>query len=212
MAVPQALDANLVKALGHPLRLRILEAMTERGEASPAGLAREFKQPLATVSHHIRVLRDLGWIELTHTEPRRGAVEHYYRAVIRPFIDDDDWEQLPGAMRRGLARNLFRRIFSEAALAGAVGGFDRSGAHIDRMPLELDDRGWRELSGVLTSVLEQAAEIERRCDARRRGPGPDGPVSASQLAILHFAVAADVSSIAPAREGQVERLPRPPFR
>jgi len=76
-------DARLLTALGHPLRLRIVEALTEKGEASPIALAREFKQPLATVSHHVRMLRDLGWVELvvrslvaerssTSTVPRRG--------------------------------------------------------------------------------------------------------------------------------------------
>jgi len=187
MAPSQALDANLVKAVGHPLRLRILEAIAERGEASPIGLAREFDHAVATVSHHVRLLRDLGWIELTRTEPRRGAVEHFYRAVARPFIDDDEWEQLPVAARRGFARALFRRIFAEASAAGAAGGFDRPGVHIDRMLLELDERGWAELSELLTSTLEQAAEIERRCEARRSAAGSDGPVTPSRLAIFHFA-------------------------
>jgi DNA-binding transcriptional ArsR family regulator len=200
MAPSPALDANLVKAVGHPLRLRILEAIAERGEASPIGLAREFDHAVATVSHHVRLLRDLGWIELTRTEPRRGAVEHFYRAVARPFIADDEWELLPVAARRGFARALFRRIFAEASAAGAAGGFDRPGVHIDRMPLELDERGWRELSDLLTSALEQAAEIERRSDARRSGPGSDGPITPSRLAIFHFAAGT---------ESQTERTPRP---
>lgn len=80
------------------------------------------------------------------------------------------------------------------------------------MPLELDDRGWRELSDVLTSALEQAAELERRCDARRSGPGSDGLVTQSRLAILHFDVGADVRPDAAAAEGQTEQIPRPSFR
>lgn len=203
MAPSEALDANLVKAVGHPLRLRILEAIAERGEASPVGLAREFQYPIATVSHHVRLLRDLGWVELTRTEPRRGAVEHFYRAVARPFIDDDEWEELPSALRRGFARALFRRIFEEASAAGAAGGFDRPGVHVDRVPLELDARGWGELSDMLTSALEQAAEIQRRSDTRRRGPGSDGRITPSRLAILHFSAGPD---------GETERPSRPPVR
>ena len=48
MSEVQPVDATLVKALGHPLRLRILEVITDRGEASPVALAREFGRPLAT--------------------------------------------------------------------------------------------------------------------------------------------------------------------
>jgi DNA-binding transcriptional ArsR family regulator len=142
--------------------LRILEVITDRGEASPVTLAREFGVPLTTVSHHARVLRDLGYIELVRTEPRRGAVEHFYRAVARPFIDDAEWEQLPVVMRRGMTRRLFRQIFGEASDAGRTGGFDEPGAVIARLPLELDEQGWRELSDLLADTLRQAEELERR--------------------------------------------------
>jgi DNA-binding transcriptional ArsR family regulator len=180
-------DRRLLKALGHPLRLRIVEAITEQGEASPVGLAREFDQPLATVSHHVRMLRDLGWVELVRTEPRRGAVEHFYRASTRPFLDDEAWLQLPIPMRRGLARQLFRTIFAEASQAGATGGFDDAGAHIDRMLLELDETGRREVSEVLTGVLEAVQQIQDRADRRQARPeGPEGDVVTSSVALLHF--------------------------
>jgi DNA-binding transcriptional ArsR family regulator len=210
MSVPSRIDATLVKALGHPLRVQILEAITERGEASPIELARAFDQPLATVSHHVRMLRDLGWIELLRAEPRRGALEHFYGAVARPFIDDQHWEELPVAMRRGLAGSLFRRIFAEAAQAGAVGGFDDAGAHINRMPLDLDERGWRELSGAVSAMLRKAEEIQDRSDARRaEASGREDGVVRSALAVLHFRLVEPVSPTARARarRGRRARLP-----
>jgi len=210
MTLPDEFDGALLKALGHPLRLRIVEAITERGEASPVALAREFQQPLATVSHHTRVLRDLGWIELVRTQPRRGAVEHFYRATTRPFISDGEWAQLPVAMRRGLARQTLRRVFAEASQAGGAGGFDDPGTHLDRMPLELDARGWRELSEALTAVLKRADLIQRRSDARRmRAAGADGSVTTSELAILHFRIGGELSPTAPGREGAPRHEQRP---
>jgi DNA-binding transcriptional ArsR family regulator len=210
MSEPQPLDATLVKALGHPLRVRILEAITDRGEASPVTLAREFDRPLATVSHHARVLRDLGCIELARTEPRRGAVEHFYRAVRRPFIEDDEWEQLPTVMRRGMARQLFRQIFAEASQAGGTGGFDEPNAHISRVPLQLDQRGWRELSDLLGETLRRAEEVERRSHTRsasRRGRG--GPVTLSELAIFHFRVATPATPAALPHEVAPRPVRRP---
>jgi DNA-binding transcriptional ArsR family regulator len=206
-----AIDLTLVKALGHPLRLRILEVMTDRGEASPVALAREFDTPLATVSHHARVLRDLGYIELVRTEPRRGAVEHFYRAAVRPFIDDPEWEQLPVVLRRGMARQLFRQIFSEGSQAGGTGGFDESGAVIARLPLELDQQGWRELSELLADTLRRAEEVERR--SQERGPSGGntyGPLLSSELAILHFRVGAPTGDIA-SGAAQKARVRRPPL-
>jgi DNA-binding transcriptional ArsR family regulator len=186
MSAAPSLDESLIKALAHPLRWRIVETIVERGETSPVELARLLDEPLATVSHHTRVLRDHGCIELTRTEPRRGAVEHYYRAIMPAFFDDEQWRQVPVALRRGIAGQLFRRIFEEAAAAGGAGAFDAPGAHLDRLVVELDERGWSELSDLLTDVLRRAQAIQERSDARR-GDGDDA--RASELALMHFELA-----------------------
>jgi DNA-binding transcriptional ArsR family regulator len=189
MSWSQSLDTGLLKALAHPLRARMLELWVEREEASPVELARELDQPLATVSHHTRVLRDLRCIELVRTVPRRGAVEHFYRAVALPLLSDEQWAQLPVVMRRGLTGQLFRRVFAEASEAGAEGGFDPPGAAITRVLLALDERGWDELSQALARVLEEAQAIQERSDDRAGAPaGADGEVRSSELAILHFAL------------------------
>lgn len=162
-------DEDLLKALGNPLRLRLLESIFERGEASPVMLAKELGRPLATVSRHFATLRDLGYIELTRTEPRRGAVEHFYRGVRLAMIEDHEWARLPVTLRRGLVRQTFRRIFAEAAEAGADGGFDRRCAHLDRVQLQLDDTGERELSDALHRLMREALEIQQRCEDRQAG-------------------------------------------
>jgi len=64
VSTPPSIDESLSKALAHPLRWRILEVVSEQGEASPVEIARTLDQPLATVSHHVRVLRDAHCIEL----------------------------------------------------------------------------------------------------------------------------------------------------
>jgi DNA-binding transcriptional ArsR family regulator len=209
MSFSNPLDTRLLKALAHPLRERILELITDRGEASPVELARELDQPLATVSHHTRVLRDLECIELVRTEPRRGAVEHYYRAVLRPFLDDEQWEQLSLVKRRGLAAQLLRRIFAEASAAGAQGGFDPAGAYLARLPVTLDDDGWRELSDALTELLSTAEAIQQRSDERRGDDGEDSAaVRRSELALLHFAVADEAAPPLPApRAGKRRKRP-----
>ena len=76
------------KAIAHPLRARILDALG--GEPrSPNELAVEFEAPLGNVSYHVLVLRELGMVELVDTAPRRGAVEHYYRARWRVRLQVD---------------------------------------------------------------------------------------------------------------------------
>jgi DNA-binding transcriptional ArsR family regulator len=191
MAASPPLDETLIKSLAHPLRWRILEVLVERGEASPVELARALDQPLATVSHHVRVLRDLGAIELTRTQQRRGALEHHYRAVMPAFFDDEQWQLVPIHLRRGIAGQLFQRIFSEAAAAGSAGAFDAPESHLDRMIVELDEQGWRDASSAMTELLRKIQGIQAESDARRR----DGSAApASEIVLMHFEVAASLSS------------------
>jgi DNA-binding transcriptional ArsR family regulator len=208
MASADALDASVLKALGHPLRMRLLTFITERGEASPVEMSRALDQPLASVSHHTRVLRDLGYIELARTQPRRGALEHYYRATAPPFLDDEHWELLPAPARRRVAAQLFRQVFRDAAAAGQSGGFDAASAHIARMVLDLDARGWRDLSRAVLTLLRRAEAIQARSDGRRDGRAEPEEARPSELAILHFAVPKPASGPdRPARRARPPRLP-----
>jgi DNA-binding transcriptional ArsR family regulator len=192
-----SIDERLIKGLAHPLRWRMLELMTERGESSPVELARELNQPLATVSHHMRVLRDAQCVQLTRTEQRRGAIEHYYEAVVPAFFDDEMWERVPLVLRRSLAGQTFRRLVDEAAAAGAEGAFDAPGSHLDRLLVELDEVGWTELSELLTDVLRRAQDIQARSDERRDG---QRSVRVSEIVMMHFEVA---ESLAPTRSPRV---------
>jgi DNA-binding transcriptional ArsR family regulator len=206
MRPSDSLDTRVLKALGHPLRLLLVELITERGEASPVELARALRFPLATVSHHVRFLRDLGYLELTRTEPRRGAIEHFYRVIAPPFIDADEWEQLSVSVRRGLAGRTLRRIVRDAAAAGPSGGFDGGRAHVDRMLLELDADGRKELSDALVAVLKLTQEIQRRSDARR-GDRARGDAERSELAVLLFGLPGDVPRAGDADPARPPSLP-----
>lgn len=75
-----SLDPRLAKALSNDVRARALELLAE-GEKSPKLIAAQLDLDLRSVAYHVRVLKKLGCIELVETLPRRGAVEHVYRAA-----------------------------------------------------------------------------------------------------------------------------------
>jgi DNA-binding transcriptional ArsR family regulator len=75
-------NALAARALAHPIRARALELLAV-GPASPRQIAHGLGEPLGTVSYHVQTLLRLGLIELLETLPRRGAIEHRYRAVAR---------------------------------------------------------------------------------------------------------------------------------
>ena len=95
-------DPRLAKALSHPMRTRILAILNER-VASPNEIAEMIDERLPNVSYHVRALLELGCIELVSTAQRRGAIEHYYRALTRPFFSDRDWKRLPRSGRQAVS-------------------------------------------------------------------------------------------------------------
>jgi DNA-binding transcriptional ArsR family regulator len=178
------LDEALLRAISHPLRHRLL-GMLDGRTASPNQLARELDLPLGRVSYHIRLLNDLGAIELVRTEPRRGALEHFYRATTAVWFSEADWTRLPRSARRGILGQNLQHIFTTVTKAADGGGFDHPASVVLRAPLELDETGLQELSGVLQATIERAREINARAADRRAGSN-GGKAIPTELAILHF--------------------------
>jgi DNA-binding transcriptional ArsR family regulator len=70
---------DAAKAVSHPLRATILARLVENSY-SPVELSRQLDEPLGNCSHHVSVLNELGLLKLVDVAPRRGAIEHFYRA------------------------------------------------------------------------------------------------------------------------------------
>jgi DNA-binding transcriptional ArsR family regulator len=178
-------DPRLAKALSHPMRARILTILNER-VASPNEISELIEERLPNVSYHVRALLDLGCIELVSTAQRRGAIEHYYRAVVRPFFTDRDWKKLPRSGRQAISDVGLQMIWEDVSDAITEGTFEtRSDRHLSRSALELDETGWRELSELLAGVLEEAERIESR-SAERLREGPEQEVVPTRMVIMHF--------------------------
>jgi DNA-binding transcriptional ArsR family regulator len=79
------IDPELVKALAHPVRVQVLEALQDR-VASPSELSKEMEESLGVISYHVTTLAGCGCLELVRTQPRRGALEHFFRATPRSFL------------------------------------------------------------------------------------------------------------------------------
>jgi DNA-binding transcriptional ArsR family regulator len=153
-------DPRLVKGLAHPLRIHILRVLENR-VASPSEIAGELGAPLGNVSYHVRFLARVGLIELTSTKPRRGAVEHYYRAVGRVRVTDKAWSQVPDVVKSGLISSTLDQVGRVIGAAASVGGFDRGDAVVSRRAMVLDEAGFTELAGEVSDLLDRAREIER---------------------------------------------------
>jgi DNA-binding transcriptional ArsR family regulator len=168
-----AVDSRLAKALAHPLRVQLLAALNE-GVASPNELAKKLDEPLTNVSYHVRMLHDLGCIELVETEPRRGALEHYYRAIVRPFFGERDWKRLPKNARGSISDAVLQLVWEDAAEAIKAGQFDeREDRHLSRSVLAMDEQGWEALHDLLAETLDSAMQIQADSASRASKDGGD---------------------------------------
>jgi DNA-binding transcriptional ArsR family regulator len=178
----EVLDERLVKAISHPIRHRVLVLLNER-VASPNEIARELGESLGRVSYHVRQLAEVGAVELVRTEPRRGAVEHFYRAITRAWFSDADWAKLPETTRRGIFAEHLERIGADVLSAAEGAGFDDDRAHVSWTLLDLDEDARIAVAELLQETVERALEIHAESVARRASGATS---TRTELAILHF--------------------------
>jgi DNA-binding transcriptional ArsR family regulator len=177
-------DPRIAKALSHPMRARILVILNER-VASPNEIAEMIDERLPNVSYHVRALLDLGCIELVDTAQRRGAIEHYYRAVVRPFFSDSDWKRIPRSGRQAISDTLLKVIWDDVSGAIEAGTFDsRSDRYLVHNPMTVDDQGWSELADVMARALREVEKIESQ-SARRLKKSQEAGVATS-VVLMQF--------------------------
>ncbi len=177
-------DPRYVRALGHPLRVRILAILEER-TASAVELSRMLNADIGVVAYHVRKLHQLGLLELERETRVRGAIQRHYRAYERPKVSEESWRDAPPVAKQALIDATLQQIHDYGRASNAAGGFDRPDAHITRTALRLDREGWERLAAALMGVLE---EVERITDEvnEREAAGTGGEIEDVGLVMMLF--------------------------
>jgi DNA-binding transcriptional ArsR family regulator len=180
----RAAERTLVQAISHPLRVQALSILVERA-ASPKEIAAELEVPVGNISYHVAELEEIELVELVEEKQRRGAIEHFYRAVRRPLLTGRDWEKLSLGKREKLSAWVIQLILADAMLAVEEGTMDaRRDRHLSRVPLTVDEAGWGELIEIQEEALRAILAV-RSASAERLAAAGDAaegvPASASML-------------------------------
>jgi DNA-binding transcriptional ArsR family regulator len=177
-------DPRYVKALSHPLRVRILAILEER-TASPVQLAELLDASLGVVSYHVRTLERFGLIKLVRTNPVRGAVEHHYRANERPTVSDESWGHAAPIAKQAFMSSFLQQVSAYTSASAAAGGFDRPDAHFSRTVAKLDAKGWTQLAKACEQLLGKIDALEAEAAKRiAKDPHADGIVDAGLVVML----------------------------
>jgi DNA-binding transcriptional ArsR family regulator len=185
---PDIDDPRYVKAMSHPLRVRILALLQERA-ASPVELARWLHATVGTVAYHVRTLRSLGLIELVSETRVRGGLAHHYRARVGPPVSPRAWAAASPVAKQAAVGAALDTIADYARAAAATGGFDAESAHLTRVPMRLDAQGWQEASLACQELLARLKEIAAAACERIDGdPHRPGVLDASAVLLLFESV------------------------
>ncbi|MEU3405992.1 winged helix-turn-helix domain-containing protein [Streptomyces sp. NPDC006670] len=150
----------VLRALAHPLRLRMLSLLWP-GPLSAAELSRELDVSHALASQHLRRLDAVGLVELAEERTRRGGRERRYRAVRGTPLSDQHGGTplLAETMAHALRERAGRR------LEGA------EGVTVDA-ELWVDPQTWQDVRSRLAELAVELHEAAR--PARTPGTVPLG--------------------------------------
>lgn len=171
---PALVDRRLTKALAHPTRVHILSILNE-GPNSPSKIAKRLDNvSLNLTAHHIKVLRELGCVELVRKVAHGGRTEHIYRATKRQYFSAEEWANVDLHARPPITVGILRLISEDVGKSLAAGKFDElPDNHLSRSPLNVDGEGWREIVSILERALGEVLEVNARSAERARLSGED---------------------------------------
>jgi DNA-binding transcriptional ArsR family regulator len=160
------LRTTLAEAVAHPLRSRCLTILADR-VASPAEISRELHIDVGKVGYHVKALLDADLVEEVGNRQVRGAVEHFYRAVVRPHISDEEEAELTPGERRVFAETALSIFAANASLALDSGTLTKRPDHyVTRSPIRVDEQGWNDLNEAYAEMFERVYAIQEESTER----------------------------------------------
>lgn len=164
-------DAQMLRAMAHPLRLRLIGTLRRDGPATASMLARRLGESSGATSYHVRILAKYGFVE-DDSKRNRGR-ERWWRAVDEGAswsLDTDDAGLLEAdrAVGQQLANEYLRwieRWYEE------MPDWDRrwrAAASSTDQWFELAPDELRSLADEVLAVLERYADRRKRTDDSER--------------------------------------------
>jgi DNA-binding transcriptional ArsR family regulator len=175
-------DAESLKALGDPLRLRILHTVMRepRRTWSVKEIAAALEQPVTKLYHHVKQLEQTGLIADVETRIVSGIVEHRYQSGQLTLQFDHTLFGSPATRDASIqqAASLVEETRDELVTYLAAPDADIEAVLLSRAYVRLTP----EEAGAVT------AELERMVDgfvARKDDPAREGLPRTSMLFVVH---------------------------
>jgi DNA-binding transcriptional ArsR family regulator len=149
-----------MRALAHPLRLRILELFADQPRTTKQ-VAEFLGEPPTRLYHHVAALERAGLLRLVETRKKRGTVERWYEAAARTLENVVISRKAARKPTESAARRAVAMAVLEQSRQEVVAAMHRSGeepAAITRLVIVAPRARVAELRRRLSELV---AEIQR---------------------------------------------------
>ncbi len=168
---------RVAKLMADELRMKIVMELNLR-EMSPKEFYEEFGGgSISRVSRAFDLLTEFGWLFQTRTETggkRRGAVEHFYRAMQPAVFYNDVWTPLPASMKEMISGGILEEFVARVKEAMEAGTMDaRDDRHFTWVPLRLDQQGWDNVISRVDEIFHFVLEEQKDANARMAESGEE---------------------------------------
>ncbi len=186
-----AAQTGLAKALTHPLRRAIVEAM-ERGPVSPTEVrALHPGVSLKTVLRHFARLEELKCIEQVEVRWVDGNARNRFQLRDQGWYEGSLYAALPSPLRRRVDSVYASTYVERVAEAIATDTMEsRQDAHLTWSGLRLDEQAWSELTIQIDEAFRYAISMyvqsEERHGSARQALGPVGALTPVTLSLAGF--------------------------
>lgn len=162
----QISDVNTLRALAHPLRVRLLGALRLDGPATASELGRRFGESSGSTSYHLRQLERFGFVVEDDEQPSRR--ERRWRAAhdVTSFRPADFLEQAAGREALEVMDKEWLRF-----LVDTVQAWNRERDNWPREWVEAADRSdllMRLRPGDLAQLSQELLDVARRWAGNQR--------------------------------------------
>lgn len=186
-----------LRALAHPLRMRIMEQVGRRGTARAADLAEDLGVPANSVSYHLRILAR-GGVVAEAPEAARDRRDRVWRLAQTSFRTEASGQPEYDAARDAMALAAFDLMRStwvaeraRQRASGAEGEHhsESSGATLYGTSMRLSPAQMKELTDLVGEKILEYAQLNRTEGGQDLPGDPDSEGDARTYQVL-FAVTA----------------------
>jgi DNA-binding transcriptional ArsR family regulator len=109
------IDQRLFRAVAHPNRIAILEALIDNEGLSLSQISERLGVRAANVNYHLNVLTSSGAIESVPGGPHAERTDQLFRISLLSLVGNQNWREISASLQDDVSTALLRSVMDRTA-------------------------------------------------------------------------------------------------